>query len=189
MKRAGLLCFLLCVVLSGCDTTPAKLTLVSPETTIEASRVKQAAQQVSLLPIEDQRSEDETLGIVAGRPFRTTDLPACITQSLNGLAPLKYHISKDVPQETAQLVLKVTILKAYVQSIRASKVAVLVLKVQFAQRGINPPIEQIVRGQYAGPNWASTATEVQGALQDALQQCMQQIRMQIDNCFIKGSPS
>ncbi|MFT3866990.1 MAG: hypothetical protein QM715_00700 [Nibricoccus sp.] len=187
MKRAGFGCLILVLTLAGCTTEPAKLTLATPVATSPTASAPATMKQVCLLLVEDQRTNSESLGQVAGRPFHANDLPAWIVQSLNNLAPGKYLISEKVPKDDAHLAIKVCILKAYVSNVLASKTAVIVLKVEYSLKGEANPTPVIVRGQYTGPNWASGTGEVQTALQAALNQCMQQISTQIDASFPKPS--
>ncbi len=189
MKWAGLSSLIFGLILCSCTTEPAKLTLSTADISASGARIKASVKQVCLLQIEDQRTNSESLGQVAGRPFHADDLTAWIVQSFNDLAPERYVISEKVSKDEAPLAIKVIVLKAYVSNILSSKTAVIVLKLECCSKDKPASEPVIIRGQYAGPNWASTTSEVQGALQNALKQCMQQVLSQIDACFSKDKCS
>jgi hypothetical protein len=72
-----------------------------------------------------------------------------------------------------------TIQKAYVNLVSASKVAIVVLGADYAKNGA--VIESIVyRGQETGVNWANSADELEGAMNAALTRVLAAIAADID---------
>jgi hypothetical protein len=166
------------LILTGCTTEPAKLSLTSSVTSNRSVRARgEAVVQVAIAPVEDQRPHGHSLGQVGGRAFESGELTKWVGEELCALSTTRFACLPLQGTAATSLTLRPRLLKAYVDSVDIAKTAVVVLEIDFI--GGDGAIQtHIYRGQLAGANWASTAGEVSRALHTALKRCL--VRVQAD---------
>jgi hypothetical protein len=121
---------------------------------------------VHLADVRDARPDPNDLGMMGLRVVRTAD---SLTWVQTALGPLKQDrrllfVGDD---KSAELVLKIELVKAYVMTMNTQKSANVVLRVGYDHEGKDLDA-QIARGRDTGANWANGAGEAQGALDRAL---------------------
>jgi hypothetical protein len=142
---------------------------------------------VACAPIEDKRLDPEVLGLVGGRPFSASEVSSWVLRSLTGLTSRSFSVRPAAGVENAPVTLRPRLLKVYVDSIRGTKTAVVVLEVAFVEAS-GREATLIYRGQHAGINWGSDEAEVTSALQKALGKCADQLRVDLDAQLARIAP-
>lgn len=178
----------LLALLTGCVTAPVQLgraDLANRQSAVRASDPN--APRVWVGKVEDGRS-DATLGGLAGRSFSSAELPAWIDGELAALAsPGFVVVTGPVADPAARLVLRPRLLKGYVDGLTVTKTAVIVLGVEIVAPG-GTVTARLYRGQHASMNWATSESEVIGALQDAAGACLEQLRVDLEGQLHPGQP-
>jgi hypothetical protein len=119
----------------------------------------------SIQSVEDLR-DDKALGRVAFTRVDGDHFAAWFAEAL-----------KSVPgyqPQPATLVMKVEILKAYIQSLATMKSANLVVRVHVAQHG-HAPRTKLYRGVDNSTNWSSSEDEIQAAFDSAMAHLQRQM--------------
>lgn len=156
----------------GCNA-PANLQLTTapvhpePRTTVAGQR------QLHLLPVVDERHNQDQLGKVAGRRFTSDDLTEWVNVALRDSLQTEGFVS----DPTAELTLQPRICKAYVDNVDIAKTAVFVMEFNYTVRGETE--SRTYRGQDAVLNWGSGKAEVTASLQRALQKCIRQMIVEV----------
>ena len=178
----------LLTLLAGCATAPVEIHRADLSSPDAASRAPDPdAPRVWIANIEDGRS-DTTLGALAGRSFSSAELPAWIDGELAALASPGFAVmTGPAPGARASLILRPRLLKAYVDSVNVTKTAVIVLGVDIVALD-GTTTARLYRGQHASLNWATSGSEVAGALQDAAASCLEQLRVDLEVRLHPGRP-
>jgi len=164
---------LLCL---GCEVSkPARLEF-SPVVPVRAESLQPRPQQSSLVllaPLEDKRPDPESLGQVYGRSYNSGEIVTWVEGGLREM--VAQHFAAPPGQAGARITLRPRILKAYLNSVTVSRIAVLVLECDF----VGPDggsTTQVFRGQLQGLVWAAGEDEAKGALLRCRDQCLDQIQ-------------
>jgi len=163
---------------AGC-VAPARLNLANAAPISQAPVSAPGTTIVACAPIEDKRLDPEVLGLVGGRPFSASEVSGWVLRSLTGLTSRSFSVRPAASVENPPVTLRPRLLKVYVDSIRGTKTAVVVLEVAFIEAS-GREATLLYRGQHAGINWGSDEAEVTAALQKALGKCADQLRIDLD---------
>ena len=182
----GLLAFASALLLTGC-TEPAQLDLTaSPQGPTQRPEPTNAV-RVRLVSVADKRTETASLGSVGGRPFASSDVLPWIEKSVLGRRSSFFLFISNEDRDPVAPTLKLNLLKAYVDNVRATKTAVVVIEAEFSREPSAAPVKQVFRGQVAEFNWASGKGEVQAALQNALDQCLSQVQQVLEQTLASSA--
>lgn len=177
LSSSALVC--LGLVMAGCGT-PARLDLTQATPALEQKAPAVNAPLIHVAPAQDLRLNREDLGIVGGRPFSGSDLPAWINQTMVRLGTEKFRVTTaQTPPQDVALQIHPRLIKAYVDSITTSKTAVIVIEVDIV-RPDGTTLTRHFRGQDAGANWSSGEGEVIESLRRALARCGTKMRAEIE---------
>jgi hypothetical protein len=169
----------LVVFFSGCNTaTTTQLDLPAPAKTENSPVVSsKSSLRVTWLTIEDQRLDATSLGHVGSGAYVTKSILPWVDQQLCAIRGANFTKAEDPAK--ADLVIKPTLLKLYIQNIAITKSAVVVLKLEFLRHG-KPSGQFTCRGQYAGMNWLNSDEEMVGAIQKAFADCLRNIAASLE---------
>ena len=170
----------LVVFFSGCNNTPqtSQLDLTVPASTEAPSRASsKSALRVAWLATEDKRIDATSLGHVGSGAYVAKSILPWIDQQLCAVKGTNFAKADDPAK--ADLVIKPTLLKLYIQNIDITKSAVVVLRLEFSSHG-KPSGQFICRGQYAGVNWWNSDEEMVGAIQEAFADCLRNLTASLE---------
>jgi hypothetical protein len=170
----------LATIFSGCNTaTTTQLDLTVPPSTQDAPVVapSKSSLGVAWLAIEDQRLDATSLGHVGNGAYVAKSILPWVDQQLCAIKGTNFA-KADNPAK-ADLVIKPTLLKLYIQNIDITKSAVVVLRLELSSHG-KPSGQLICRGQYAGMNWWNSDEEMVGAIQEAFADCLRNITASLE---------
>jgi hypothetical protein len=128
-------------------------------------------------PLQDRRTDSQSLGEIGGRPVRAVDVMGWVRSGLLSL-DRDGAITLVEPAGKGDLDISADLLKSYVMSMPTSKVADIVLAVHFARDGEKTE-DRIYRGSDQSMNWATGEGETQRALNRALADALTQIRADV----------
>ncbi len=164
---------------SGCnapETTQLELTTPTQaaDTSIVSSRSSLA---VAWTPIEDQRLDATSLGHIGSCAYVAKSILPWIDQQLHAIKGANFMEAADPAR--ADLVIKPTLLKLYIQNIEVTKSAVVVLKLELSCHGKSAG-QLTCRGRFAGMNWWNSDDEMVGAIQNACTDCLSSITCSLE---------
>ncbi len=152
---------------------PAQLSLAEPGARPQAT--PSGAPRVWLTEVIDQRQGSESLGQVAARNFSSADLIPWLQNALLGLNSREFSLVRPDAEALPGPRLKVRLVKAYVDSVHASKIAVVVIETELSKPDLEQPLRKYYRGQCTHVNWASGSGEVVSSLRVALADCLDKL--------------
>ncbi len=165
---------------SGCNNTPqtSQLDLTVPasadDTPIASSK---SSFGVAWLAIDDQRLDATSLGNIGNCTYVTKSILPWVDQQLRTIRGTNFAEADDPAK--ADLVIKPTLLKLYIQNVNVAKSAVVVLRLEFLRHG-KPAGHFTCRGQYAGMNWSTSDEEMVGAIQEAFADCLRNLTASLE---------
>ena len=162
----------LMAIFSGCNNTPqtSQLDLTVPVSADDPSTApSKSSLRVAWLAIEDQRLDATSLGHIGNDAYVAKSILPWVNQQLCAIRGTSFAEAEDPAK--ADLVIKPTLLKLYIQNINIAKSAVVVLRLEFLRQG-KPSGQFTCRGQYTGMNWWNSDEEMAGAIQEAFADCL-----------------
>ena len=182
MRRSlGLGLTVLCLGLAGCvSSSTTRLNLVSeaPEPPTARPSAKTGGLLLEFTPTKDNRIDPEALGTVAQRGFNGGQIIEWVDHGLRALDSDHYTVRSAAHDQVPAITIHPSLLKLYVDSVSISKTAVIVIRLDF-DLPKNRTAIKCYRGQYAGINWNSSASEVTSALNLALTDCLKKIDLSL----------
>jgi hypothetical protein len=158
------------------DATPKsweKPAVVQFKTHGRAATAAPTACKIAFVEVKDLRS-DPQMGTMGPRAVRAIDPIDWLRAGLGTLAENKY-LSLVPAGQTADVELKVELLKAYIQPMNMAKSTTVVLRIRYG--GVHGlPEPRIYRGAHTAVNWNSTDDEIQGAMNLALEDAIRSVR-------------
>jgi len=167
-------------VFSGCNNTPqtSQLDLTVPVSTDDPSTApSKSSLRVAWLAIEDQRLDATSLGHIGNDAYVAKSILPWVNQQLCALRGTNFAEAEDPVK--ADLVIKPTLLKLYIQNVNIAKSAVVVLRLEFLRQG-KPSGQFTCRGQYAGMIWSGSDEEMAGAIQEAFADCLRNLTASLE---------
>ncbi len=176
-KTCNLFILLLsCSVIVGCTKVPAQRTINLIET--NNSSINRASQKQKMLKknnclikihkVIDNRNYKNNIGIFCDSEIITNDLSGWISRSLVALENTPQLLNEN------EILLDVFIKKLYIKHIGTSKVATIVLQVDYIKNK-NLTLSRIYRKQLATINWNATENEIVTLLNNVLKLVMDDI--------------
>lgn len=172
----------LLLALSGCVTAPVTEPMhfykaESDDEFEETARLPSSANSdssveclVHLKQIEDRRNSKESFGTSPYYKKFAESVPHWTKEGFQSLNDSGYRMhlpNEDDPATDAHVTMHVKIHKAYVLHQATSKSANLALSVHYTSKG-NESESKLYRGRYTAINWAGSAGEIEGAMNEAL---------------------
>lgn len=156
---------LLTLCLGGCASTPVDMetryTPVPPHHEQGSEYLKPVKAkptpvscELYLEQLTDQRRDKQDMGNVANRPVRGVDMLAWLSSSLASLGPAGYRVDTQ-PSATANLMLDVELLKAYLESESTSVASIIVVRVTYKRPDGTVLAQQLYRGSDTSIDWVA----------------------------------
>ena len=172
-------CLAGCLLLAGC-MSPARLEL-SPSA--KAARPRTDGPVVCLSPLVDGRNNPDEMGQIGGRRIVADEVAGWVEGEFRALVATQFQITEDVGGEHVGT-LRPTLIKLYGNSHATSKMAVVVIQVEWTPRNGEGGWRRLYRGQKAGINWSSGTGEfetlVRNAMQDSLRKLDADLRVAME---------
>ena len=194
IRIALLISVTLLLILSGCVTTPVTEPLhfqkiESDDEFTETARLPTNANNgsaveclVHLTQIEDKRNSKESFGSLPYYRKFAESVPEWTKEAFQTLGGGKYQLN--LPHENdlktdPHVTMHVKIHKAYVLHQATTKSANLAISVQYTSKE-NTSESKLYRGRYTAINWANSAGEIEGAMNEALSDVLEKIEKDLN---------
>lgn len=176
------------LALSGCVTTPVTEPMhyhaEKGDNFSETARLPSNASNdssdeclVQIEHVEDRRNSKESFGSSPYFQKFAESVPQWTKEGFQSLSGENYRMhlqDKNGMKIDAQVMMHVKIHKAYVLHQATSKSANLALSVQYTSSN-NTTESKLYRGRYTAINWANSAGEIEGAMNEALSDVLAKI--------------
>jgi hypothetical protein len=129
--------------------------------------------RLRIASVRDTRIDPRSVGSMGGFDVHFTDTAGWISSALNSLGS-DPAIRIVTEKSESDLVLDVEIVKAYIDTITAEKIARVVLRVHASGWGVTAP-DHYYSGNDRSVDWINGRAETEGALNDALTNAVRQI--------------
>ena len=129
---------------------------------------------VYLESVQDQRTDKNSMGNIGGRPVDADDMVQWLDSGLDTLSASGFRIDKATSVDD-QVVVDVTLLKAYMISMGLSKSANMVVRITYKRPDGSMLATQVYRGVDTSVDWVAGEGEMNSAFQRATKQMLDQV--------------
>ena len=151
------------LLVTGCQTAPVNLNLLHANNTPIGTKISQQC-HIKILPVNDVRSNKETLGSAGGVPVLSNNVTGWVKQGMNsGLQQRGYQVS----ERTGDLSMQVNVKLAYMRPLPLRLYATVSLEVILHQKE-KQLYQNIFRANGDSNNWANGEGEIMDVLNVAL---------------------
>jgi len=184
VARFGIFAAFLALFSACANTDPMFVNLIRDSSTSgrEEEHATKRSCRIVIAAVNDDRGNRETLGVAAGRPLVGHSVVDWVAHGLREFRKAGYSVEslgQDAVASDNDLLIEVSVRRAYTRTFLSQFEAVVALKVKFSGRQ-NLTTERDYRGSVTRINWVNGNVEVANVMNEALAEALRRIGEDIE---------